>query len=680
MDIREASEGQDATRIGPYRIVRRLGQGGMGAVYEAVHELIGRKVAIKVLHPQYAADAELTERFFNEARAVNLVDHPGLVQVSDYGRLADGTSYIVMEFLKGETLGQRLRRLGTTLPVTDVLRLAWQIADSLLAAHEKGIVHRDLKPDNIMLVPDPHMPGGERTKLLDFGIAKLGDGWVGREGHTVTGTVLGTPAYMAPEQCAGSTKIDAKADVYSLGCVLYHMLSGRPPFVGEGPGAVLGMQQFVEPEPLAKQAPAAPLDLAMLTHSLLAKSRDNRPTMAEVGQRLEAMGAHARRASSQQRVVTTHLPPSVDSGLAGFPHAYAPASGSTLGTSASEALSRRMRSPRMRWSMAAAGIALLATIALAMQLRPVAERRPAAPVVGGTQASTGRQPEGPLFEKPMARAAVAANPGPAKVEATRAIGEPRLDQKTTDERTADDSADTSRESPSPALEPTQERASPDKAARVRRAPAQPASRPALPPATPELAADEDDPQFPPEIEAKISAAEQYLREQNWNQALRTIATLPAHYAQEERGQWVFGIASCHMRDRQRAQLAYGRLHGKKRGELASVCRAAEVPLMEDRIISADTKEKNARLALSQAWAFYRDARMASAMSEAKQAIQGGLQDGWIVFGLAACRSGDAGLAQQAWGQVSVSRKSELESICLAKGIRLDAPTQSSLAR
>ncbi len=145
MDIREASEGQEATRIGPYRIVRRLGQGGMGAVYEGVHELIGRKVAIKVLHPQYAADAELTERFFNEARAVNLVDHPGLVQVSDYGRLADGTSYIVMEFLKGETLGERLRRLGTALPPSEVVRLAWQIADSLLTAHEGGIVHRERK-------------------------------------------------------------------------------------------------------------------------------------------------------------------------------------------------------------------------------------------------------------------------------------------------------------------------------------------------------------------------------------------------------------------------------------------------------------------------------------------------------------------------------------------------------
>ena len=143
MDIREASEGQEATRIGPYRIVRRLGQGGMGAVYEAVHELIGRKVAIKVLHPQYAADAELTERFFNEARVVNLVDHPGLVQVSDYGRHSDGTSYIVMEFLRGETLGQRLRRQGKALPTPDVVLLAWQIADSLLAAHEKGIVHRE---------------------------------------------------------------------------------------------------------------------------------------------------------------------------------------------------------------------------------------------------------------------------------------------------------------------------------------------------------------------------------------------------------------------------------------------------------------------------------------------------------------------------------------------------------
>lgn len=135
------------TTIGPYRVVRKLGAGGMGAVFEAVHRTIQHRVCIKVLHPEYAKNAEFAQRFFNEARAVNLADHPGLVQVSDYGHLPDGTAYIVMELVKGETLSQRLRDLGGSMPVCDVLRIGLQIADSLAAAHAKNIVHRDLKPD-----------------------------------------------------------------------------------------------------------------------------------------------------------------------------------------------------------------------------------------------------------------------------------------------------------------------------------------------------------------------------------------------------------------------------------------------------------------------------------------------------------------------------------------------------
>ncbi len=135
------------TTIGPYRVVRKLGAGGMGAVFEAVHKTIEHRVCIKILHPEYAKDAEFAQRFFNEARAVNRADHPGLVQVSDYGHMEDGTAYIVMELVKGETLGQRLRQLGGPMPVGEVLRIGQQIADSLAAAHAKNIVHRDIKPD-----------------------------------------------------------------------------------------------------------------------------------------------------------------------------------------------------------------------------------------------------------------------------------------------------------------------------------------------------------------------------------------------------------------------------------------------------------------------------------------------------------------------------------------------------
>ena len=143
------------TTIGPYRIVRQLGEGGMGVVYEAVNDAIERRVAIKVLHAEYAKDKETASRFFDEARAVNRIEHPSLVQVSDYGRTTDDTAYLVMEFLRGESLAQRLDKThaaGKRIELSEVIRIAWQTADALRAAHEKSIVHRDMKPDNITTV------------------------------------------------------------------------------------------------------------------------------------------------------------------------------------------------------------------------------------------------------------------------------------------------------------------------------------------------------------------------------------------------------------------------------------------------------------------------------------------------------------------------------------------------
>jgi serine/threonine protein kinase len=207
--------------IGPYRVIRQLGKGGMGVVYEAVHDAIERRVAIKVLHPEYAKDRETAARFFNEARAVNRIEHPSLVQISDYGHTGEGTAYLIMEFLRGESLADRLDRLraaGQRLAVTEVVRITWQIADALRAAHAKQIVHRDLKPGNLMLVRDPIAPGGERVKVLDFGIAKLMENGTRR---TSTGAVMGTPLYMSPEQCRGAGEVDERSDVYSLGAMLY---------------------------------------------------------------------------------------------------------------------------------------------------------------------------------------------------------------------------------------------------------------------------------------------------------------------------------------------------------------------------------------------------------------------------------------------------------------------------
>ena len=157
-----------------YRIVRMLGEGGMGAVYEAVQDPIGRRVALKILHSQYATDPAVMNRFFNEARAVNMVAHPGLVQVSDFGRTADGTAYLVMELLSGNTLAQRLRQ-RSRLEVDEALQILHQLTSALMAVHQVGIVHRDLKPSNVILLPNSAVIGGEQVKIVDFGIAKLLD-------------------------------------------------------------------------------------------------------------------------------------------------------------------------------------------------------------------------------------------------------------------------------------------------------------------------------------------------------------------------------------------------------------------------------------------------------------------------------------------------------------------------
>ena len=285
--------------IGPYRVVREIGRGGMGAVVEAVHPQIQRRVAIKVLHPQFAKNEQLVTRFFNEARAVNIVNHPSIVQISEFAQLPDGTAYIVMEYLDGESLGSRMKRSGGRLPLVDALRLSRQIAAALAAAHAKGIIHRDLKPDNIMIVADPEAPGGERAKVLDFGIAKLaaaavptqsGDG-LEQVSQTRTGVMIGTPLYMAPEQCKGAGTIDDKADVYSLGVMLYRMLCGRPPFIGEGAGSVLAMHIYEPPPPLREFEPSIPEDLAGLVHLLLSKDPAQRPPMLQVAQALEQLKA-----------------------------------------------------------------------------------------------------------------------------------------------------------------------------------------------------------------------------------------------------------------------------------------------------------------------------------------------------------------------------------------------------
>mgnify|MGYP000747657294 CR=1 FL=1 len=283
------------TQVGPYRVIARIGEGGMGAVYEAVDEQIGKRVAIKVLHKEHAKNQQISNRFINEARAINVVEHPGIVTVSSFGQLPDGTAYIVMELLKGETLNARMKAQGGRMQMLDALRLARQIASALAAAHEKGIIHRDLKPDNIMLIPHPEWPGRERVKILDLGIAKLHERFVadaGGEGErprTVTGVgiVMGTPQYMAPEQCAGVGDPDGQVDVYALGVILYEGLTGQRPFGGQAALEIMHQHMFAAPVSLRVHRPELPSALAAMVERLLAKPAGERPTMRELAVAVE---------------------------------------------------------------------------------------------------------------------------------------------------------------------------------------------------------------------------------------------------------------------------------------------------------------------------------------------------------------------------------------------------------
>ncbi len=276
--------------IGQYKILRTLGAGGMGTVYLGEHLLLGRRAAIKTLLASLSSHREIVDRFFNEARAISAISDPGVVQIFDFGYHVDGTAYIVMEFLEGESLSARLDRLEK-LRLVDALRLAKQLASSLAAAHERDIVHRDLKPGNVFVIRDPEVQGGERTKILDFGICKLGDPECTTT--TQTGTMLGTPVYMSPEQCRGAGRVDQRSDIYSLGCVLFHMITGRPPFDCEAVGDYIAAH-LKEPAPAPSSiAPELPPAVDALMALCLAKEPESRfQSMFELGAAIEQVLAH----------------------------------------------------------------------------------------------------------------------------------------------------------------------------------------------------------------------------------------------------------------------------------------------------------------------------------------------------------------------------------------------------
>jgi serine/threonine-protein kinase len=267
-DVRDPRVGAEVDR---YTIVRLLGKGGMGAVYEARHAKLGRRVAIKFLLPELTARAEILRRFENEAVAAGGLEHPNLVAVIDLGRAADGSPYLVMEFLQGEDCARLVRRVGA-LPVARAVNIVLQACRGVALAHDAGIVHRDLKPENLFLTDVGD--GGDQIKVLDFGIAKLRP--VDGQAATRTGSTFGTTHYMSPEQARGAGDVDGRTDVWSLGVVLYELLSGRKPFDAEQPLNVVHQILNATPPPLATARPGLPRGLAAVVERALRKDADER--------------------------------------------------------------------------------------------------------------------------------------------------------------------------------------------------------------------------------------------------------------------------------------------------------------------------------------------------------------------------------------------------------------------
>jgi serine/threonine-protein kinase len=261
-----------AEQIGQYALKRKLGEGGMGEVWLAEHGLLKRPCAIKFVRADRAAHPAAAARFAREVQAVTGLTHPNTVRVYDYGRADDGSFYYVMEYLDGPTLEELVRRAGP-LPPGRVAYLLRQVCGALAEAHAAGLVHRDLKPGNVIVAA----LGGQKdvAKLLDFGLVQ--DLSADADARlTRTGTVLGTPAYMSPEQAAGESSVDARGDVYSLGAVAYFALTGRPPFQGKSLGQLLAAHRSEPAPPLSALRPDAPADLAAIVARCLAKDPADR--------------------------------------------------------------------------------------------------------------------------------------------------------------------------------------------------------------------------------------------------------------------------------------------------------------------------------------------------------------------------------------------------------------------
>jgi serine/threonine-protein kinase len=286
------------TLAGRYLIARKLGEGGMGAVYLATHMLLEKQVALKILHNEFARKPDLVERFMQEAKAASRIRHENVIDISDFGTTPEGLVFFAMELLQGHDLHEevaRARLAGQLLPYERSKKIFLQICSALSAAHSKGIIHRDLKPENVYLID--FLGDADFVKLLDFGIAKLTEVSENDRKLTKTGMLFGTPEYMSPEQARGENQVDHRVDVYAMGCILFQLVTGRVPFEADNFMGVLSLH-LTEPPP---QIPytvfdliGAPRELASVIDKALAKDRAARwQTIDELANAVRAVSGEA---------------------------------------------------------------------------------------------------------------------------------------------------------------------------------------------------------------------------------------------------------------------------------------------------------------------------------------------------------------------------------------------------